>query len=200
MQESDELRLWMGDEDLAVLLRFRMEKPSWGFDLTDLPGAAHYYGKQCQDNDGALISLNVSQDNGIELMHGMFKYQAPNSPPRTNLYVGIIWIPFKNCNFQINVEAIERGAPGTRETAVMLLLGDKYPKSDEPPVKVTSAEELFARMNESKVKRVPADDEEHDGRFPDHALSRVRNRMKKIRSTLNITSDQLQPYRSCTIS
>lgn len=66
----------------------------------------------------------------------------------------------------------------------MLKLGDAWPMSDEPAVVVKTAEELFSRMGNAKLKVLPSDREEFDEMFPDHPLTKVRARLQKILDTI----------------
>ena len=42
-------------------------------------------------------------------------------------YVGILWLPFQECNYQLHVEAMETGMTGGREAAVYLIARDRWP-------------------------------------------------------------------------
>jgi hypothetical protein len=98
------------------------------------------------------------------------------------MFVGIIWIPFSNYMYQLNLEALEQGTTGFREAAIALLHPESRPKHEErqEPIAVASAEEMFARMRSSPVRALLSDEEQFDEKFPNHPLSLVRKRMKVV--------------------
>ncbi|MBX3077572.1 hypothetical protein KF728_29635 [Candidatus Obscuribacterales bacterium] len=175
---------WLDEEKgVANLLRFNSERASWTFKVNELDKASQFYGEQCSAAGGAVLVLKNIEVDGSEALYGIFKYRAkPGQMPL--MYVGIIWIPFDNCIYQINVESLEQGTTGTREAAIMLKLGDDWPMSDEPAVVVKTAEELFSRMRNAKLRVLPSDREEYDELFPEHPLTKVRARLQKILDTV----------------
>lgn len=198
-EDSPLRKSWLSANRVAHLLRFESNPVSWTFDLTSPDAATAFYRQQCEDNKGAMLSMEVSTQNGVEILRGLFKYRSPYPDHPGMQYVGIIWIPFDDCNFQLNIEALEDGLPGERETAVMLLAGDSWTANDAPPIKVASAAELFDKMNSAPVLKLPSDDEGYDSRFPMHPFSRVRARMNQVTATLRI-DPPLKPFRfaGCT--
>ncbi|MBX9693411.1 MAG: hypothetical protein K2Z81_13570 [Cyanobacteria bacterium] len=187
LRESNSSRMaWLSKAMVAHLLRFSPTRVSWPFDLTEPTAAKQFYTQQCADNGGAVLSLDVIDIQGTEALSGLFKYRAPVTGSLGMHYVGILWLPFENCNFQINIEAMESGATGMREAAVMLMEPDSFPKSNEPPVLVESADDLFNRMRSSKLRKLPSDDAKYDRTFPDHPLSKVRSRLTDVISSLKL--------------
>jgi hypothetical protein len=200
LQEHDDNRRgWMNSASVAHLLRFQPGPPDWPFDLLDPEGAANFYRAQCADNSGAMLSMDTATLDGCEALHGLFKYRAPAAQSLAMYYVGILWIPFRRGRFQVNVEAMEIGETGMREAAVALLEGDAWPKppADMPPIRVKSAEEMFARMRSSPVRQLPSDDEKYDPSFPDHPLSKVRARLSGVMATLKLDASAraMKPFR-----
>jgi hypothetical protein len=114
-------------------------------------------------------------------------------------YVGILWVPFQECCYQINIEAMEVGVTGGREAAVMLIEKDKWPSPSEgtAPVMLKSADELFERLGAAPIRQLPSDAEKYDSSFPDHPLSKVRFRLAQVTSTLKLERHGagLNPYR-----
>ena len=180
-EQSESHRRWMNSAGLAYLLRFNRGRLDWPFDLTKLDAATDYFTRQCGGNGGVMLSMHVSTVAGSEALCGLFKYRAPIPGSRAMYYVGIIWLPFQQCRFQVNVEAIEMGSTGTREAAVMLIDGDKWPK-------------MAADM---PVRQLPSDDERYDQEFPGHPLSQVRARLAKVMETarLDVSGATLTPFR-----
>ena len=199
-QESEFHRAWLSSKIVATLLRFDPDGVSWNFDLSDEKAARSFYDKQCTENGGAPLLIEKDLVHGIEILKGLFKYRAPNNK-LAMLFVGIIWIPFQECVFQINVEAMEQGTTGMREAAVMLMKPDNSEEEEQedfsPPVKVKNAEEMFEMMGSRPLKKIEADDETYDHIFKDHPLSLVRERLNQILETLEFGNDlkNCKPFR-----
>jgi hypothetical protein len=198
-EQSASHRGWMNAAGIAHRLQFQAGPPDWPFDLTMPEAAAEYYRQQCAAMGGAMVSMEVTTAAGAEALAGLFKYRAPAPYNLAMYYVGILWLPFREVNFRVNVEAMERGTTGTREAAVMVIEGDRWPKppSDAPPILLKSAEELFERLGSSPVRRLPSDDAHYDSMFPDHPLSQVRARLADVRATarLDAGAGMLKPFR-----
>ncbi|HEV2970880.1 MAG TPA: hypothetical protein VGY55_12990 [Pirellulales bacterium] len=191
-EQSEGHRGWMNSLQVAQKLQFQPGPPEWPFDLTNPIGATDFYRRQCMQNGGAALSIEVTTVTGAEALLGLFKYRAPIPGSLAMYYVGILWIPFQECRFQINVEAMEVGTTGTREAAVMLILGDAWPKPRPNTLQVvTSSKDLIEQLARTPVRRLPSDDEQYDKSFPDHPLSRVRARLGRVMATLRLDSGAL---------
>lgn len=198
-EQSEVHRAWMTPDGVAHTLRYRPGPPEWPFDLTDPDAAAAFYGRQCAEFGGVMLSMDVLTADGVEALRGLFKYRAPVPVNLAMYYVGILWLPFQGHNYQINIEAMETRTTGAREAAVMLIEGDAWPRpsEDAEPVVVASAEELLTRLGSSPVRQLPSDRETYDRSFPDHPLSRVRARMARAIASLRLDPAvrELEPYR-----
>ena len=89
---------------------------------------------------------------------------------------------------------MEAGTTGTREAAVMLIEGDRWPK---PPTVLQSGEQLFGWLGSAPVRRFPSDDERYDASFPDHPLSLVRTRLMQMVASARLDkgAGRLTPFR-----
>jgi hypothetical protein len=96
---------------------------------------------------------------------------------------------------QVNLEAVERGATGAREAAVMLIEGAPADAPKEEPVVVGSVDEMFQKMRERPLIALRADDPKYDDAFADHPLSQVRRQMRGIVEglTVNEPAEQCLP-------
>src|SRR5665213_3067299 len=75
--------------------------------------------------------MQVITSDGIEALRGLFKYHAPGPNRLAMAYIGILWLPFETCRFQINVEAMELGTTGMREAIVMSLNRENSPQFEQ---------------------------------------------------------------------
>jgi hypothetical protein len=173
---------WYTDRD--AFCRLFLDGPcNWPFDLTSLDGAQDFYGRQSIELGGAMVEIDIERLQGIETLSGVFKYRYPVPGSLAMYYVGIFWFPFERNMFQINFEAVERGTTGEREAAVYMVDRQSWSGIDKEPTYVASMEEMFQKMREAKVIRVPSDDKKYDASFPNHPLSLVRALMAEFRAT-----------------
>jgi hypothetical protein len=197
-QQSESHRGWMNSAGVAHMLRFHPGPPDRPFDLSDRDAAAEFYRRQCADNGGVMLAMELTTAAGAEALRGLFKYRAPVPGSPAMYYVGILWLPFQECNFQINFEAMEAGTTGVREAAVMLIAGDSWPmpQQEEIPV-IDSEEELQALYRAARVRQLPSDDERYDDGFPHHPLSLVRARLAEVIATVTLDASTrgLKPFR-----
>lgn len=175
---SYQFRSSLKSSNVCHLLRFEPGSPDWPFDLTDSTAATELYQRQSKDLGRVMLSLKVTTVAGAEALRGLFNYRAA-----TNIfamyYAGILWLPFQNCNFQINVEAMENGLTGARETFAVIIDHNSWPSPppDTPPVPFESVEESFRRLMSAPVCQWPSDNERYDKPLPNHPLSKVRTRI-----------------------
>lgn len=196
-ESSENHRFWMSAAGVAHLMRFRAVPVDWQFDLTMPDAAAAFYRQQCIDNRGVMLSMEVVKAMGLEVLSGLFKYRAPTPDSLAMYYVGILWIPFGDCNYQINIEAQEVGTTGIREATVMALEGDKWPIPDAEPIMLAEGESLFERMRATPLRVIPSDSAAYDAMFPSHPLSLVRARLREVAGTLDGDAGltALKPFR-----
>ncbi len=120
----------------------------------------------------------------------LFKYRSPVPGGLGMAYIGILWIPFRDCRFRVNVEAVEVGTTGMREAAVMVIEGDKWPMDPQAEIPIiTSREELdtlYAKARVRPPRKLPSDDLKHDASSPQHPLSLVRAGLARVIATAQL--------------
>ncbi len=166
---SESHRGWMNPDHVAHMLRFNHGPINWPFDLTDPAAAMEFYRNQCANNGGVMLAIEVVTAAGAEGLSGLFKYRSPVSGGHGMCYVGILWLPFEDCRFQVNVEAFEMGTTGVREAAVMVIEREKWPMESQAEIPIiNSEEELQALYRKARVRQLPSDDPKYDALFPQH--------------------------------
>lgn len=141
-EKHDNSVFWFTEKRDICRLLFT-ERCSWPFDLTDFTAAKKFYENQCHELGGALVEINKETIQGLEALVGVFKYKSPEQNSLAMYYVGIIWIPFEKCTYQVNFESLERGATGSREAAVSLMQNQAPVESEDEPILLESADDLF---------------------------------------------------------
>jgi len=197
-EATDRHQLWSDPAGIFYQLKVNPAPPEWPFDLRDIDAARLFYGQQCRNNHGVMLSMDtVAVLSGAAIaLQGLFKYRSPIAKSMGMMFVGILWIPFQTWTVQINVESVEQGTTGLREAGVMLLDPKKWPKPDSKPVIVNNIDEMFDSMRLAPLQEIPSDNAEYDVHFPDHPLSKVRTRLPSIANTLSTseTASDLKPY------
>lgn len=138
-----------------------------------------YWQTQAQVKQGAVVEVRPLKIQGIPALQGIFKYHVPDS--LALIYIGIIWLPFKNFLYQINIEAVEHGTTGMREAVVNTLERNqgKWPEQQEPEM-LDTMEALLEKLKQTALQRTLSDDENYDAMFPHHPLTRVRDILSQL--------------------
>jgi hypothetical protein len=201
VQQAEAERIWVNPDHVAHRLKFDTGVIYWPFDLTDPDAARAFYRRECELNRGVMLEMEPVTAAGVEGLAGVFKYRSPIPGSLGMAYVGILWLPFRDCRFQVNVEAVEQGTTGMREAAVMVIEGDKWPMEPQAEIPVINSQEeldaLYAKAREKPLKRLPSDDPKYDASFPQHPLSLVRAGLARVIASARLGSDArgLQPHR-----
>lgn len=187
--QSNEHLAWSTANGVYIALRIPESPANWSFDLHDIGAATDYFSLQSARNGGALLQLDAVTVCGQAALRGMFKYRSPLPQSMGMMFVSILWLRLGVRMVQINVESVEQGETGAREAAVSVVTGATQPDgSSDEPVLADSVEELFALMGTQKLQALPSDDSQYDPMFPDHPLSKVRQRMAQVEATLTLTA------------
>jgi hypothetical protein len=209
-KDSPEVKAWMHADGIAHLLTFQQGPIDWPFDLTMLDEASHFYADQCASVGGAMISMDIFTADKVEVLRGLFKYRSPENPLAI-YFVGILWVPFSNFRYQLNIEAVEQGMTGYREAVVFAMDPNAWDEhgtwrsfdvpteaEEAEPVVVATAEDMFDRMKKTPLRALPSDDEQYDEQFESHPLSLVRSRMNRVSETLAMDKmwwQSIKPFR-----
>jgi hypothetical protein len=190
VEQSDGHRMWSGKDGIYYCLRVFGLPIAEHFDLSDITAASHFFSRQCSENKGVMLEMDIIGIQQFKALRGLFKYRSPIPKSLGMMFVHIIWIPFQKWMIQFNIESVEIGTTGARETAVMMIEGG--PKledlKNQKPIIANSAEDMFTQMRASPLRAISADNEKYDQMFSDHPLSKVRRRMKEILPTFIISA------------
>jgi hypothetical protein len=197
-QQNETERVWVSSDHVAYRLKFDRGVISWPFDLTDESAAREFYDRECEENAGVMLAMDIVTAAGAEGLAGVFKYRSPMQGSLGMAYVGILWLPFQDCRFQVNVEALELGTTGVRECAVMAIEGDHWPMEPQAEIPVIETEEQLQELyRKARVRHLPSDDPKYDASFPQHPLSQVRTRLARLIDSARLGPDArvLRPHR-----
>lgn len=191
-------RGWINPDGVGQSVQFGSGAIDWPFDLTRLDEAREFYRGQCQANGGAMLAAEVVPIAGFEALGGVFKYRSPEPSSLAMYYVAILWLPFRECWFQVNIEALERGATGVREALVMMLHPESWPEAQGEPTMLPAGVDFATHARRTPVRPLPSDEPRHDEKFPAHPLSLVRRRLGEVIATAHFepaVARNLRPFR-----
>lgn len=190
-EQSDEHFGWSNANGVYIVLRVPKRAANWPFELHDIDAATSFFSQQSASNGGALLEMEAVTVGGQAALRSLFKYRSPIPQSLGMMFVGILWIRLGDVTAQINVESTEQGETGVREAAVCAMTGESPANAtSSEPVLVDSIEEMFAHMRAQPLRALPSDSSQYDQTFPDHPLSKVRQRMTQLVATLSISTQE----------
>ncbi len=183
-QGHNTIRRWVNQFGEVLSLHcFPNPDPS-PFILGDINSFRNFCRMMALQNGGEMIEAEMLTSNISTFYKMIYKYQQQ---PTGFIYSGGLCI---SPHFVINVEAAEGASTGIRETAVALLLG-----SDATPGFISrffsgkqawSSDPYDRRLKGGFFK---SDDKKWDIKFPDHPLSRVREHLDSLESSVQFRGD-----------
>lgn len=160
--------------------------------LSDLTPIRRYYREMLGDA-GALVEIERETVGGAAALRSIVKLRQE---PQGMTYVVSLTFPFRDCSFVAKVECAEQGMTGMRDAIVGAKLG-VVPKgrdwtcADGRPWMRDPYDPDYV----SAVRRNRSDDEEWDGMFAGHPLSRAREHLRRLRrAELSPATRGLAPF------
>lgn len=152
-----------------------------------------FFRNRVSSSHGGLIEVELSGSNLHPLVRTIFKF---SQTPKGVLYLASITLPFKTCNFILNVQAAEYNTIGMRETLIAKkLVSNGTLVTDQngyvgwtcDPYDNNFKNGLLMNKSENKI---------YDNEFPNHALTQVRDLITQLENGLEYGSEleRLQPF------
>jgi len=183
--------LWQGPTGVDQLIQHFARQPGGNFDLDDMDAARRYWVDQCSSLNGVMLCIDKETVGGVDILHAIFKYRDVDNF-RAMHFIGIIWILFAECSWQINIESIERGITGVREAIVFA----KYPELQEVrqiPEEISSKfqgpEDIEAYIKSQPLIALASDEERFDSVNDKHPLTLVRRRLRRVVETMKFSPE-----------
>jgi hypothetical protein len=127
------------------------------------------YSAGAHSQGASVVELEICDVGGYQALRSIVK--VPQQPIGLT-YVGAFTLPVRDHSFVVKIQCEERGMTGVREAVLM----DSAVR--EGRVQVAADGTIEGEWN--------PDDVCHDGRFPDHALTRTRRWLPRIRRALSV--------------
>ena len=187
-REDDHLRLWCTDAGDFIGLHFFPLRPDIGADPTDIRELRRFYSKTTTAAGGALIDLETLTIDNCLAVRGIIK--VPQQPSGMT-YLGSITLPFQTFSFVVKIQAEERGTTGVRDTLVLeeaLADGRVSIDLDAQDLRGWAGDPYDPSLCDG-LRRNLSEHVEYDARFPDHPLSRVRQILSQLESSLRVDAE-----------
>ena len=189
VEKKEHSHVWADDvKNLSAVLSVEVFSgpPEIAISLSEVNKIRFLYRDIANQSGAGLISADVKTLDGIQSIETIFKLPQPN---RGYVYVGSITVPFAEFSFVIKIQCIEKGYIGLREAVVLDKLFDEGGEVDDT-TGLLKGWEKDPYEPEAVFPLMPniAEDEKYDEDFPLHALSRVRETLRKINSSLTFSA------------
>ncbi|SDG17998.1 hypothetical protein SAMN05216553_10644 [Lentzea fradiae] len=154
--------LWQHPSGDQAVLTYYNRVPDLPAGLGDLPKLRHDLAL-VHGETGCLVEAHVVQLDGVPALLRIIKMPLPDQP-NGQAFVCSFTIPKANCSAVLQLAALERGMTGAREAVLAAEIGFQDWVMQHP----------YAPELQGVLPFHAGDHPQHDARFPDHPLSRVR--------------------------
>jgi tetratricopeptide (TPR) repeat protein len=183
--DGDELRA-CGDSNLPV--------PPLS-ELASENSVRAFYREEAIRHGGGIVCVEIVQAGGIRAVKVINKYERHPA----YAYDGTLIMPFKNAQFSVTIDSIERGVTGERDALVgstRAERGELEIESAEVPgepgrIKGWFQDPYDPGYQGSAIYSM-SDDDRLDPLFPDHPLSKIRKCLEQVQGTLLIDQSILK--------
>ena len=167
--DHEGVRMWRAEEGDAIGVYYFNMPPDLPRGQATESEFIDAYSADTQSQGISVVELEICDVGGFQALRSIVK--VPQQP--TGLaYVGAFTLPFRDHSFVVKIQCEERGMTGLREAVLM------DSALAEGRVQVAADGTIEGEWN--------PDDVCHDGRFPDHPLTRMRRWLPRIRNALSL--------------
>lgn len=188
--KSDHCLVWKNDVPDLLSLNFFPLPPDIPVDLNSLGELRNFYRESVQQAGGGLVSVDRFSIQGVSTIQTLFKFPQK---PHGMVYIGSLIFPFVDFSYAIKVQCQEYGVTGMRDAIIFALHHQSLPIEVDQNQQVKGwLQDPYDPTRQDPVMRNLSEDEKYDVDFPSHPLSRTRQYLAKIRSSLEFSREILQ--------
>lgn len=155
--------------------------------LKDIEQIRNLYRKMVHEANGGIIEVELVELKTILCVRLLIK--IPQSPTGMT-YIGSLTIPFKNCSYVLKVQAFEVGITGMRDAVILdKLLAKKVASLEKGVLKGWFFDPYESKPSGTTLLMNRSESLEYDADFPGHPLTRVREKLKIIESTIEFKKE-----------
>lgn len=184
--ETDQVIEWRWPERAAALSKhFFPIRPDIPVNLSQTDTLIAMNREQLKSLNGSVVEVSVIILEGVPSLMQIFALPIPQQQTG-RIYIGSITLPFAAFSYVLKAQFAEVGMTGIREALLMQEFmthnpGD-FANLQSGPFPPEVRERLHSFVNDPR----------HDVRFPDHPLSRVRQQLAHVRTTVQIAANVKQ--------
>jgi len=186
--ERDGVRVWHTPDGDGIGLYYFSIPPDIKADLRSVDHVREFYRALVMQNNAALIEVDILEVNACQSVRQIIK--VPQQPTGMT-YLGSITLPFRDFSYVVNIQCMEYGMTGLRDSIV---LAEKFNTGE---VTIDGEDSTLRGWMQdpydSSIHDVfscnKSESEEYDERFPKHPLSRVRRLLRHVQETLQLSED-----------
>ena len=181
--EGESHRQWENEIGDVLSLNYHAMPPDLLSPLSDIARIREQYRPLVAESGGALVEVEAGQLQDLPALRTVFKFPQV---PYGMYYVGAWTIPRRSFSFTAKISCFEIGTTGVRDAVLLdMLLTDGTLKLDPAGRPAGWFQDPYDANVKADVLRNRSDDEEWDGMFPEHPLSRARACLENIRATIS---------------
>lgn len=187
VENDAEKKAWLNPEKTALIaLYFINQVPDLPKPLSNLEQLRAFYRKLIvEQTNGGLMRCEVTDLQGYTAVEVLMK--QPDEP-KGMIYKASLVLPFRDCSFVINVQAVEPGITGLREAITLnqwMQLEAQKDKTGNELMEGYAADPYDPNFKEGTLMNY-ADQATFDNDFPDHPLTLVRAKIAAIKASIQL--------------
>ncbi len=189
LEASPEQIDWIVEASKAFLtLHYFAKAPDLPAPLTNIELIRDAYRQQAAQAGGGVISIEPLEIQKLLLLELIFKFPQE---PQGMTYIGSLTLPFAALSYVIKIQCEELGVTGLREALIVnqFMESGQLALDAEKGVVLGWAADPYKKDYQGPCLRNRAEAEIYDRDFPEHPLSRLRDLLSKIKSTLKFDKE-----------
>lgn len=181
--DNDGVRVWHSPAGDGVGLHHFSIPPDIEADLEDVDSVRAFYGRTASESGLAIIEVETPTIQECRFVRTMIK--IPQQPFGMT-YLGSLTFRFRDFSYVLKVQCVERGITGMREAVVF----EDFIKDSAVSNLEGGSEEWMEDPYDASVRaplmRNRSEAQEYDAEFPEHPLTRARQVLGHIETTITI--------------
>ena len=179
------VRVWHSPAGDGVGLYYYPIPPDIEADLEDVEAIRTFYRKTASRSGSAIIEVETPMVQKFRAVRTIVK--VPQNPSGMS-YLGSLTLPFRDFSYVLKVQCAERGVTGEREALILdrLIASGVVSISQEGGIEGWMEDPYDATVR-APFMRNRAEATEYDAKFPEHPLSRARQVLDGIQTTMAIS-------------
>ncbi|GAA2590826.1 hypothetical protein GCM10010399_21390 [Dactylosporangium fulvum] len=166
-QQLDQL-VWRDEQGTILSLHFFDLRPDLPAPLHELPALQAGLARNAAAQGAGVIEAVIEPVDGVPAVRQLIK--VPHPQGHGLVFLGSYTVPRATCSTVLKLQAPEYGTTGMREALIMSQVGPQHYFLPSP----------YAPDLQGGLPHHRADGEQYDAQFPDHPLTLVRAKLRRM--------------------